>query len=137
MAAFNAIFPVIVATMAAAEEVERRLLWSARCLGRRRAVAARDHPAGGTPADHDRSTGRPISMIVTIVTEILMAGQGLGGAMIAASRFADSPGVFAGIVEIAIAGLCLVKGMTALRRRLLIWHQEAQEPTTVSRHRRA
>jgi hypothetical protein len=29
--------------------------------------------------------------------------------MIAASRFADSPGVFAGIVEIAIADLCLVK----------------------------
>ena len=51
--------------------------------------------------------------------------------MIAASRLADSPGVFAGIVEIAVAGLCLVKGMTALRRRLLIWHQEAQEPTTV------
>jgi len=44
---------------------------------------------------------------------MLTAAQGLGGAMIAASRFADSPGVFAGIVEIAIAGLCLVKGMTA------------------------
>ena len=51
--------------------------------------------------------------------------------MIAASRFGDSPGVFAGIVEIAVAGLCLVKGMTALRRHLLIWHQEAHEPTTV------
>jgi ABC-type nitrate/sulfonate/bicarbonate transport system permease component len=60
-----------------------------------------------------------------------MAGQGLGGAMIAASRFGDSPGVFAGIVEIAVAGLWLVKGMTALRRHLLIWHQEAHEPTTV------
>ena len=70
-------------------------------------------------------------MIVTIVTEMLMGGQGLGGAMIAASRFADSPGVFAGIVEIAVAGLCLVKGMAALRRHLLTWHQEAQEPTTV------
>jgi NitT/TauT family transport system permease protein len=62
---------------------------------------------------------------------MLMGGQGLGGAMIAASRFADSPGVFAGIVEIAIAGLCLVKGIALLRRRLLIWHQEAQAPTTV------
>ena len=68
---------------------------------------------------------------MTTLTEMLTAAQGLGGAMIAASRFADSPGVFAGIVEIAIAGLGLVKGMTALRRRLLIWHQEAQGPTTV------
>jgi hypothetical protein len=53
---------------------------------------------------------------------MLTAAQGLGGTMIAASRFADSRGVFAGIVETAVAGLCLVKGMTALRRRLLIWH---------------
>jgi ABC-type nitrate/sulfonate/bicarbonate transport system permease component len=51
--------------------------------------------------------------------------------MITASRFADSPGVFAGIVEIAAAGYCLVRGMAYLRRRLLVWHQETQEPTTV------
>jgi taurine transport system permease protein len=41
-------------------------------------------------------------------------------------RFADSPGVFAGIVEIALAGAVLVKAMEALRRRLLVWHQEAR-----------
>jgi ABC-type nitrate/sulfonate/bicarbonate transport system permease component len=73
----------------------------------------------------------PISMIVEIVTEMLMGGQGLGGAMIQASRFADSPGVFAGIVEIAVAGLALVKGIVLLRRHLLAWHQESEEPTTV------
>jgi NitT/TauT family transport system permease protein len=73
----------------------------------------------------------PVSMIVAVVTEMLMGGDGLGGAMIQASRFADSPGVFAGIVEIAIAGLALVKGMTVLRRHLLVWHQEARDPTTV------
>src|ERR1700733_12806819 len=73
----------------------------------------------------------PISLIVEIVTEMLMGGTGLGGAMIGASRFADSPGVFAGIVEIAIAGLALVKGIAIVRRHLLVWHQEAEEPTTV------
>ena len=51
--------------------------------------------------------------------------------MIAASRFADLPGVFAGIVEIAVAGLVPGQGHALLRRRLLVWHQEAQEPTTV------
>ena len=53
-----------------------------------------------------------------------MGGYGLGGAMMMASRFADSRGVFAGIVEIAVVGYVLVKGMAMLRRRL-IWHQEA------------
>jgi ABC-type nitrate/sulfonate/bicarbonate transport system permease component len=39
-------------------------------------------------------------------------------------------GVFAGIVEIAVVGYALVKIMAMTRRRLLIWHQEANEPTT-------
>jgi len=133
MAAFNAIFPVIVATMAAAEGVERELLWSARSLGAGERQLLREIilPAALPQIMTGLQVALPIAMIVTIVTEMLMAGQGLGGAMIAASRFADSPGVFAGIVEIAVAGLCLVNGMTALRRHFLIWHQEAHKPMTV------
>jgi ABC-type nitrate/sulfonate/bicarbonate transport system permease component len=50
--------------------------------------------------------------------------------MMTASRFANSPGVFAGIVEIAVVGYALVKAMAFIRRRLLIWHQEATEPYT-------
>ena len=60
-----------------------------------------------------------------IVTEMLMGGQGHGGAMIVASRFADSPG------EIAAAGLCLVKGITVRSTHPLIRHHEAQDPTSV------
>jgi taurine transport system permease protein len=133
MAVFNAIFPVITATMAAAEGVDRYLLWSARSLGAKERQLLREIilPAALPQILTGLQVALPISMIVMIVTEMLMGGEGLGGAMIAASRFADSPGVFAGIVEIAIAGLCLVKGMTVLRRHLLIWHQEARDPTTV------
>jgi hypothetical protein len=29
-----------------------------------------------------------------------------------------------------VVGYCLVKGMALLRRRLLLWHQEALEPST-------
>ena len=133
MAVFNAIFPVITATMAAAEGVDRHLLWSARSLGASERQLLREIilPAALPQILTGLQVALPVSMIVTIVTEMMMGGQGLGGAMIAASRFADSPGVFAGIVEIAVAGLCIVKAMTAIRRKLLIWHQEAQEPTTV------
>jgi hypothetical protein len=69
------------------------------------------------------------SAIFPVVTATVAGTQ--GGAMISASRFADSPGVFAGIIEIAVAGFCLVKGMAMLRRRLLRWHQETQEIATV------
>jgi ABC-type nitrate/sulfonate/bicarbonate transport system permease component len=62
---------------------------------------------------------------------MVMGGYGLGGAMMTAWRFANSAGVFAGIVEIAAVGYAVVKGMALLRRRLLIWHAEAMEPSTV------
>jgi ABC-type nitrate/sulfonate/bicarbonate transport system permease component len=51
--------------------------------------------------------------------------------MMTASRFANSAGVFAGIVEIAIVGYALIKIMALIRRRLLLWHPEAHEPSTV------
>jgi ABC-type nitrate/sulfonate/bicarbonate transport system permease component len=46
--------------------------------------------------------------------------------MINAGRFADSVGVFAGIVEIAIVGVVVIRGVELIRRRLLIWHAEAR-----------
>ena len=113
-------------TSSRARDAGQALIWSARSLGAGERLLLREIilPAALPQIMTGLQVALPIAMIVTI-------GQGLDGAMIAASRFAGSPGVFAGIVEIAVAGLCLVKGMTALRRRLLIWHQEAQEPTTV------
>ena len=132
MAAFNAIFPVITATLAAAEGVDRQLLWSARSLGASERQLLREVilPAALPQILTGLQVALPVAMIVTVVTEMMMGGEGLGGAMISASRFADSPGVFAGILEIGVAGICLVKGMALLRRRLLLWHQEAQDPAT-------
>ena len=133
MIVFSAIFPVVTATVTITQGVEKEMLWSARSLGagQRRLLWEIILPAALPQILTGLQVALPVSMIVAIVTEILMGGPGLGGAMIAASRFADSPGVFAGIVEIAVAGFCLVKGMAILRRRLLRWHQEALEPTTV------
>ena len=73
----------------------------------------------------------PIAMILAVFTEMVMGGYGLGGAMMYSSRFADSPGVFAGILETAVVGYVLVRAMAIVRRRLLLWHQEAMAPTTV------
>lgn len=133
MVVFNAIFPVITATIAAADGVDPYLLWSARSLGASERQLLREIilPAALPQILTGLQVALPISLIVEIVTEMLMGGTGLGGAMIQASRFADSPGVFAGILEIAVAGLALVKGISVVRRRLLVWHQEANDPTTV------
>ena len=132
MVVFDAIFPVVAATVIAVQGVERELIWSARNMG------ARDHellwqivlPAASPQIMTGLQVALPISLIVAVVAEMLMGGYGLGGAMMTASRFANSTGVFAGIVEIAVIGYIMVKAMALLRRRLLNWHQEANAPST-------
>ena len=133
MVVFDAVFPVIAATIIAIDGVERELLWSARNMGanEREILWQVVLPAASPQIMTGLQVALPLSLIVAVVTEMLMGGYGLGGAMITASRFANSPGVFAGIVEIAIVGYALVKIMSLIRHRLLIWHPEAHEPSTV------
>lgn len=133
MIVFDAAFPVLTATIAATLAVERELLWSARNLGASRRELLREvvFPAALPQILTGLQVALPIALIVCIVAEMKLGGVGLGGAMITASRFADSPGVFAGIVEIAVAGYALVRAMAAARRRLLAWHPETLAPATV------
>jgi len=133
MVVLDAIFPVVTATIVGIASVEKELLWSARNMG------AKDRemlwqvllPAALPQILTGLQVALPIALIVVVVTEMQMGGYGLGGAMMQASRFANSRGVFAGIVEIAVIGYALVAAMAVLRRRLLVWHQEAQEGTGV------
>jgi len=128
LVAFSAIFPVIVASWSATDAVDKFLIWSARSAGagERRLLWEIVLPAALPQILTGLQVALPITLIVTIVCEMAMGGEGLGGSFMKDMRFADSPGVFAGIVEIALAGAVLVKAMEILRRRLLVWHQEAR-----------
>jgi ABC-type nitrate/sulfonate/bicarbonate transport system permease component len=128
---FDAIFPVVTATLAGIAAVEKELLWSARNMGANKQELLWDVvlPAASPQILTGLQVALPIALIVEIIAEMVMGGYGLGGAMMGASRFANSPGVFAGIVEIAIVGFIMIKAMAWLRRRLLVWHQETAEPS--------
>jgi ABC-type nitrate/sulfonate/bicarbonate transport system permease component len=128
----DAIFPVIAATVVGIQAVERELIWSARNMGatNREVLTQVVFPAALPQILTGLQVALPLTLIVAVVAEMLMGGYGLGGAMMTASRFANSVGVFAGIVEIAVIGYIMVKSMSLVRRRLLIWHQEASDPTT-------
>ncbi len=132
MIVFDTVFPVITGTLVGMQSVEKELVWSARNMGakERELLWQIMLPAASPQIMTGLQVALPISVIVAIVAEMLMGGYGLGGAMMTASRFANSVGVFAGIVEIAVIGYVMVKTMSIIRRRLLIWHQEASEPTT-------
>jgi len=133
MVVFDAIFPVVTATLIGIQGVDKELLWSARNMGAtdRELMWQIVLPAALPQILTGLQVALPIALIVAVVAEMAMGGYGLGGAMMTASRFANSRGVFAALVEIAVVGYVLVKGMAILRHRLLIWHPEASEPTTV------
>ena len=126
---FDAIFPVVTATLAGLAGVERELIWSGRNMGasERELMWQVALPAALPQILTGLQVALPIALILAIIAEMAMGGYGLGGAMMSASRFADSRGVFAGIVEIAIVGYALIKALALIRRRLLIWHQESAE----------
>ena len=132
MVVFDAIFPVVTATLVGIRSVEKELIWSARNMGASRLELMWQIvlPAALPQILTGLQVALPIALIVTVVCEMAMGGYGLGGAMMTASRFANSPGVFAGIVEIAVVGYALVKAMAAVRHRLLRWHPEASNAAT-------
>jgi ABC-type nitrate/sulfonate/bicarbonate transport system permease component len=132
MVVLDAIFPVVTATLAGLQGVERELIWSARNMGAggRALMWQIMLPAALPQILTGLQVALPLSLIVAVVAEMAMGGYGLGGAMMTAYRFANSAGVFAGIVEIAVVGYVVVKLMAFVRRELLLWHPEAQEPTT-------
>ncbi len=126
MVSFAAIFAVVAAAEAGTRGVDKFMLWSARAMGASNSDLFREVilPAAMPQFLTGMQIALPVSLITAVAAEMLMGGAGLGGAMLAAGNYADSPGVFAGIVETSVVGLIAVAGMTALRRRLLRWHAE-------------
>lgn len=129
MVAFSSVFAIIAATTAGTRGVDRFTVWSARALGASEQGLLWEIilPAALPQILTGLQIALPVALITTIVTEMLMGGAGIGGAMIGAGRFADSVGVYAGIVEIALLGLAVIKGVERLRRHLLRWHTEVRQ----------
>jgi ABC-type nitrate/sulfonate/bicarbonate transport system permease component len=126
MVAFSACFQVIATTWLATQSVDRELIWSARAVGASRCDILWEIilPAASPQIITGLQITFPLCLIVVLITEMQMGGQGLGDAMLSAARYAKTAGVFAGIVEIGFVGICAIKAMEWLRRALLAWHQE-------------
>ena len=134
MVGFSACFQIIITTWHGTQGVDKELIWSARSLGAKdREVLWEVIIPGAMPQIlTGLQIAMPVCLIVVLVTEMQMGGRGLGDAMLVAARYAQTPGVFAGIIEIGVVGFCVIKTMEYLRKRLLVWHQETmREETTV------
>lgn len=121
------VFPVISATFLGTSSIDRYLIWSARNFGvsRRGIIWKIVIPAALPQILSGLQVAFPMSLIVTVVTEMITSGGGLGGYMILSARNALSEDVFVGIFAIAILGYVLLTAFDHLRRYLLRWHTES------------
>jgi ABC-type nitrate/sulfonate/bicarbonate transport system permease component len=134
MVAFSALWQIVMTTWNGTKGVEKELIWSAQSLGANDRQVLREVilPAALPQILTGLQIALPVCLIVVLVTEMLMGGRGLGDAMLVSARYAQTPGVFAGIIEIGTLGFIVIKTGEYIRRRLLVWHQETQrEETTV------
>lgn len=129
MIAVTCIFPIISATYLGTSQVDHYLIWSARNMGtsESRVLWKVVLPASMPQILSGLQIAFPSALIVTVVTEMISSGGGLGGYMILSARFALSEKVFVGIVTIAIVGYALLTLFSHIRRRLLLWHAESQQ----------
>jgi ABC-type nitrate/sulfonate/bicarbonate transport system permease component len=127
MVAVSCVFPIISATYLGTGSIDRYLIWSARNLGvsQRRVIWKIVVPAALPQILSGLQIAFPMSLIVTVVTEMITAGGGLGGYMILSARQAQSEQAFVGILTIAIVGYVLLAAADRLRRYLLRWHTES------------
>ncbi len=134
MASFSCIFPVIAGTWAAAQGVDKYLIWSAENLGtdRRTMLWRVILPAALPQVFTALQVALPIAFIVIVIAEMLTGGGGLGGAMMAGSRLADPAKTFSNLIVIGILGFLAMKGLQYVRRRVLVWHEEVQQEVVVA-----
>jgi ABC-type nitrate/sulfonate/bicarbonate transport system permease component len=66
----------------------------------------------------------PLALIIAMVTEMLTGGDGLGGYMVHAVRFAQSDKLFAGLLATLHTGMVFIQSFAWLRARMLVRHAE-------------
>jgi taurine transport system permease protein len=126
MIAFTCVVPIVSATYLGTTTVDKYFIWSAQNLGtRRRALFWKVIvPAAAPQIISGLQVAFPLALIIAVVTEMLTGGDGLGGYMIRAVRFAQSDKMFAGLLATLLTGMVFIQGFAALRARLLVWHAE-------------
>jgi len=126
MIAFTCVVPIVSATYLGTATVDKYLLWSAQNLGTRRHALFWKVviPAAAPQIISGLQVAFPLALIIAVVTEMLTGGDGLGGYMIHAVRFAQSDKVFAGLLATLLTGMFFMQAFTILRAKLLVWHAE-------------
>ena len=120
------LYPITLQTMAGMRNAERVLVWAARNAG---ASAAQMFwrvlvPSAAPLIFAGIRIALPVSLIVTIITEIIGESRGLGYVVAFSTASFEPARAMAAFVVIAAIGFTFDRNLTFLRRRLIYWQKE-------------
>jgi ABC-type nitrate/sulfonate/bicarbonate transport system permease component len=124
LVALTTVFPFILSAAAGARSVPVNQIWAARAMGTSafnllwRVVL----PASLPSLMSGLRVAVPTALLTTFTAE-MVAGGGLGGALILAQRYFESPTVYAYLLIMLICGYLFDNELLRLRRRILHWYE--------------
>jgi ABC-type nitrate/sulfonate/bicarbonate transport system permease component len=118
------IFPFILSAAAGARAVPTNQLWAARAMGSSELALLRYvvFPASLPALLSGLRVAVPTALLTTFTAE-MVAGGGLGGALVLAQRYFESSTVYAYLLVMLVCGYVLDIGLLRMRRWLLRWHE--------------
>jgi ABC-type nitrate/sulfonate/bicarbonate transport system permease component len=125
LVAATTVFPFILAAAAGARSVPTNQIWAARAMGSSELMLLRRVvlPASLPALLSGVRVAVPTALLTTFTAE-MVAGGGLGGALVLAQRYFESPTVYAYLMVMLACGYLLDVELLRIRRRLLRWHEE-------------
>jgi sulfonate transport system permease protein len=123
--AFGAMWPVLLATVHGLGAVDPRLIEMARCLqlGRGATILKIGLPNAMPDILAGMRLSLTVSLIVTVVGEMITSQSGLGYAILLAARSFRASELFAGIVVLGVIGLVSNALLSLAEHRLLAWQR--------------
>jgi ABC-type nitrate/sulfonate/bicarbonate transport system permease component len=128
LVAFTCVFPMIVATHHGASAVSRTAIWSAEAMGtpERKLLSRIILPASLPYIFSGVRVTLPVALITAFTAEMVAGGGGVGGALMFAQRFFQTPTVFVYILVMLLTGFVLDRLMLQVRARVIPWHEETE-----------
>jgi ABC-type nitrate/sulfonate/bicarbonate transport system permease component len=125
LVALTSVFPFIVSAYEGARNVTVNQLWAARAMGTSntsllwRVVL----PASLPSLMSGLRIAIPYALMTAFTAEMIAGGGGLGGALVLAQRYFETPTVFAYILIMLATGYVLDIAFIWARRHALHWHE--------------
>jgi len=126
LVAFTCIFPVIIATHHGAMAVSRTIIWSAQAMGtsKRKLLSRIVFPSALPHIFSGIRVTVPVALITAFTAEMIAGGGGVGGLLMLAQRFFQTPTVFAYILVMLVTGFLFDRLMLRLHHWLMPWEDD-------------